>query len=72
MSPFIIIYKRNGDTFTKLPNPNMLPPGNSIGLSFSPDNNYLAVSHNVSPFITIYIKKMVIYLLNYLIRIFYP
>ena len=49
-SPYITIYKRNGDTF-KLPNPGVLPTNSS---SFSPDNNYLAVAHGTSPFITIY------------------
>ncbi len=54
-SPFITIYKRNGDTFTKLSNPANRPTGYAgTDCSFSPDNNYLAVTHDSSPFITIY------------------
>ena len=53
-SPFIIIYKRNGDTFTKLPNPAVLPTGSAEKCTFSPDGNYLVVAHSKSPYITIY------------------
>jgi Tol biopolymer transport system component len=53
-APFLFIYKRNGDTFTKLANPAILPPGQGRGVAFSPDGTYLAVAHTNSPFITIY------------------
>lgn len=43
-----------GDTFTKLPNPNVLPKGVGHGTAFSPDGTMLAVAHAGSPFITIY------------------
>ena len=45
-SPFIIIYKRNGDTFTKLPNPAVLPTGSAERCTFSPDGSYLVVAHD--------------------------
>lgn len=53
-SPFIIIYKRNGDTFTKLPNPAVLPTGSAERCTFSPDGSYLVVTHSTSPSLTIY------------------
>jgi WD40 repeat protein len=53
-SPYITIYKRSGDTFTKLNNPSVLPTGVGLGCAFSPDGVYLAVAHDSSPFITIY------------------
>ena len=54
-SPYITIYKRSGDTFTKLSNPSSRPTGNGEGCAFSPDGMYLAVAHATSPYITIYI-----------------
>ena len=53
-SPFLIIYKRNGDTFIKLADPAVLPYGIVWGCSFSPDGNYLAVVNSGSPYLTIY------------------
>jgi hypothetical protein len=54
-APRILIYKRSGDTFTKLANPDVLPGSAGIGVSFSYDDTYLAVAHaGSSPFITIY------------------
>ncbi|WFR64214.1 tail fiber protein [Paenibacillus amylolyticus] len=53
-SPFITIFKRNGSTFAKLPDPAILPTGTAQALAFSSDGVYLAVPHNTSPFITIY------------------
>src|SRR5690606_6566045 len=45
----------DGDTFTKLANPDVLPTG-VVGWScaFDSTGTYLAVSHNGSPYITIY------------------
>jgi hypothetical protein len=54
ISPFITIYKRSGDVFTKLPNPATLPVDLSYGVVFSADGVYMAVSHYSAPFITIY------------------
>ena len=53
-SPYITIYKRDGDTFAKLANPSELPASHGYGVSFSPDGTYLAVAHGTSPYITIY------------------
>ena len=36
-SPYITIYKRDGDTFTKLANPDVLPTGIGWGTAWSPD-----------------------------------
>jgi hypothetical protein len=54
VSPYLTIYKRSGDTFTKLANPAALPAGNGYGVAFSADGNYMAVAHGVSPYLTIY------------------
>lgn len=51
-SPYISIYKRDGDEFTKLNIPVLLP-GDSLGCSISPDNIYLAAVHVNSPYLTI-------------------
>ncbi|MBN2160657.1 MAG: hypothetical protein JW807_14810, partial [Spirochaetes bacterium] len=53
-SPYITIYKRSEDTFTKLSDPSTLPAGNGVSSAFSPDGNYLAIGHLTTPFITIY------------------
>ncbi len=52
--PYVSIYKRAGDTFTKLANPSTLATGVVTGVSFSPNDEYLALSHTNSPFVTIY------------------
>jgi len=54
VAPFITIYRRDGDTFTKLTNPSTLPTGVGFGVAFSPDGNYLSVAHDTTPYITIY------------------
>ena len=53
-SPYITIYKRNGDTFTKLSDPSTLPASIGNGVAFDPTGTYLAVAHSSSPYITIY------------------
>ena len=53
-TPFVTIYRRDGDTFTKLANPSTLPTGTGRGVAFSPDGNYLSVAHYTTPYITIY------------------
>jgi hypothetical protein len=35
-SPFVTIYKRSGDTFTKLANPATLPTNFGYGVAFYP------------------------------------
>jgi hypothetical protein len=53
-TPFITIYNRSGDTFTKLANPATLPASTSNGVAWNHDGSSLAVAHATSPFITIY------------------
>jgi hypothetical protein len=53
-SPYVLIYKRSGDTFTKLSNPLSLPASSAYGVAFSPDGLYLVVVHGLTPFVTIY------------------
>lgn len=53
-SPYMAIYKRVGDTVTKLTNPVTTPPNDSFCVGFSSDDTYLAYGHSSSPFITIY------------------
>lgn len=50
----IAIYKRDGDTFTRLAQPSILPAGNSRSVAFDGTGTYLAVAHDNSPYITIY------------------
>ncbi len=52
--PDIRIFKRDGDTFTKIADPDTLPTGNAYGVAWSSDDTYLAVGHEYSPYITIY------------------
>lgn len=51
--PHLLIYKRNGDTFTKLADP-MQPGGIISSVTFSHDSTYLAVGHSASPYVSIY------------------
>lgn len=53
-APYVTIYKRSGDVFTKLPNPATLPVEAAYGAAFSADGTYLAVAHALAPFVTVY------------------
>lgn len=53
-SPFISLYRRDGDTFTKLSNPSSLPTAEVNMCRFSNDGNYLIVSYRAYPSIIIY------------------
>ena len=54
-SPYITIYKRDGDMFNKLPNPAALPPNVCYGVAWSPDRVHLILTHtDNSPYVTIY------------------
>lgn len=53
-SPFIHIYKRNGDVFNKLADPGILPTGACRGISWTPDSKYLAVGFGTAPYIHLY------------------
>lgn len=54
VAPFIHIYKRDGDTLTKLPDPADLPPSAGKGISWGDGNNILVIGHFSSPFMTVY------------------
>src|SRR5690606_38423399 len=45
-SPNITIYKRSGNTFTKLSNPSLLPPDSATSCAFDPTGTYLAVGYS--------------------------
>ena len=51
--PYIAIYKKNGDTFTRLPNPATLPAGITYGVAWN-GNTHLACSHANYPYVTVY------------------
>ena len=53
-SPYLVLYKRTGDSFVTIANPSVLPTGQTTGVSFSPDSQYMLVSHDTSPSMTIY------------------
>jgi 6-phosphogluconolactonase (cycloisomerase 2 family) len=53
-TPFLLIYKRSGDVFTKLANPSVLPGGLPNALAFSPNADYLYVGIGVAPYLMIY------------------
>ena len=42
----------------KLSNPSTLPAGSGYGVAFDPTGTYLAVAHNNSPYITIYLASV--------------
>lgn len=45
-SPYVVIYKHDGDTFTKVSNPSTLPTSPSQGFAWSPDSRYLFITGN--------------------------
>ncbi len=53
-SPFLTIYKREGDTFTKLDGLAWPPANAGMGAAFSSDGTLLAVGHQGSPYISVY------------------
>lgn len=52
--PFVNIFQRSGDVFTKSLSPNIPTPGQAFDVDYSLTGGYLAVSHDGSPFMTIY------------------
>jgi hypothetical protein len=56
-NPFILVYERFNDIFTKLLDPDILPVGSVRGCVWSPDCKHLAVAHDSAPYITIYRKS---------------
>ena len=53
-SPYMSVYKRNGDTFAKLPDPAVLPSGEALSCVFSDDGAFLVVACTYSPYMRIY------------------
>jgi len=53
-SPFITIYERTDNIFSKLDNPANLPTGTGNGVSWSSDGRFLSVAHSTTPFVTTY------------------
>ena len=54
VSPYILLYKHAGDAFTRLPDPDVLPPDYTFGVTFSPCGNYVATASYGTPYMTIY------------------
>ncbi len=53
-TPFLAIYKREGDTFTRMPNPVSAPAGAGNAVSMPAGALYVSVAHDTTPFITTY------------------
>ena len=52
--PFISVYVRDGNSFSKIADPVDALPNFPYGMDWSPDGNILAVSHVSAPYLTIY------------------
>ncbi len=52
--PYLLIYKRSGNTFTLLPSPATPPNSQVTALTFTPDGQYLVVAESQYPFILAY------------------
>jgi WD40 repeat protein len=52
--PFIQVYKRSGDTFTKLADPAVLPTNYTSSVTFSNDSIYMPVGTVNTPFLILY------------------
>ena len=53
-SPYLLLYKIEGDTFIKLPNPPTLPSNSITSLTYSPDGTKLSIAYSNSPYIYTY------------------
>ena len=53
----VTIYKRTGNTLTKLNYPSTDLAGNGSGVAFTKDDKYLIVGHENSPFVTVYSRS---------------
>jgi WD40 repeat protein len=45
LTPFLVLYKRVGDAYERLPNPSSIPGAACYCVAFSPDGTYLTVGH---------------------------
>ena len=48
MPPYLAIYERDGDTFTRLPAAAQQPTGPGSAVAFSPDNTHMALAHGTN------------------------
>lgn len=53
-SPYVIVWKKEGNTYTKMANPDVIPTGIGRNLTYGNISPYLVVTHTTSPFVTIY------------------
>ena len=53
VSPYLIIYKRNGDTYTKITDPASMPPTGVTGVAWN-GSTHLACLHSNYPYVTVY------------------
>jgi hypothetical protein len=56
-TPFVTVYKQDGDVSTKIADPATLPTSSGYGATWTPDGSHLAVAHTSSPFVTIYSRS---------------
>lgn len=54
--PFVTIYLRDGDTFTKLDDVGEVPAGTVRSVCFSPDGQFMAVAHDFAPYVSLYMR----------------
>lgn len=53
-SPYVSVYKRSGNGYTKLADPATLPHTHGNNARLTTDANYLVVTHSTSPYLSIY------------------
>lgn len=53
-TPFISVYSRAANVYTKLADPATVPTGSAEDIAWNPDGTVLAVAHATSPFVSIY------------------
>lgn len=56
-TPYLTVYERQKDTFTKLDAPSSLPAGTGQCVAWSPSGEFLVIGHSTTPFFTIYRKS---------------
>lgn len=58
-SPYLTIYKQDGDTITKLPalDASNRPSNIALGCAFTPDGDYLIAAHVSSPYVSVYSRS---------------
>ncbi len=54
VSPYVVIYNRSGDTFTKLASPSTLPTSVARSVAWNPAGTSLAVAYAATPWLIVY------------------